>query len=235
MVAACEGGLLAYLSQVPDPRGRKGRRHSSSAMLTAVVCGLLCGVRGYTGIVEWLHDLPVDVWHWMGYTRRPPKLDCFRDFLMKLDPEVLDEALSQWIDNDLQLEIDESETTELEALSIDGKTLCGTLRKFEKAVHLLSAVDHKTGCVLKQCRVDGKTNEHKAALKFLKTLVLEGRVVVADAMFTHRDFCQQVLDSGGDYFLPVKENQPSLLRDISLEFNAAPAVFSPLRTAQPSC
>jgi hypothetical protein len=150
--------------------------------------------------VEWLHDLPVDVWHWMGYTRRPPKLDCFRDFLMKLDPEVFDRALNEWIENDLQLEIDESEATELEALSIDGKTLCGTLRKFEKAVHLLSAVDHKTGCVMKQCRV-----------------------VVADAMFTHRDFCQVVLDSGGDYFLPVKENQPSLLRDISLEFNAAPA------------
>jgi len=82
--------------------------------------------------------------------------------------------------------------------------------------------------VLKQCRVDGKTNEHKAALKFLKTLVLEGRVVVADTMFTHRDFCQQVLDSGGDYVLPVKENQPSLLRDISLEFNPAPAAFSHL-------
>jgi len=90
-------------------------------MLTAVVCGLLCGVRGGTGIVEWLHDLPVDVWHWMGYTRRPPKLDCFRDFLMKVDPEVLDRALNEWIENDLQLEIDESETTELEALSIDGR------------------------------------------------------------------------------------------------------------------
>ena len=53
--------LLTYLSQVPDPRWRMGRCHSSSAMLTVVVCGLLCGARGYNGIVEWLHDLPVDV------------------------------------------------------------------------------------------------------------------------------------------------------------------------------
>lgn len=235
MVAACEGGLLAYLSQVPDPRRRKGRRHSSSAMLTAVVCGLLCGARGYSGIVEWLHDLPVDVWHWMGYTRRPPQLHCFRDFLMKLDPEVLDQALSEWITHDLQLDLDELESTELNAVSIDGKTLCGTLRRFEHAVHLLSAVDHRTGCVLKQCRVDEKTNEHKAALDFLKTLVLEGRVVVGDAMFTHRDVCEEILDSGGDYFLPVKGNQGCLLRDISTEFAAQPAVFSPLRTAQAGC
>ena len=235
MVAVCEGSLLTYLSQVPDPRGRKGRRHSSSAMLTAVVCGLLCGARGYTGIVEWLHDLPVDVWHWMGYTRRPPKLDCFRDFLMKLDPEVLENALKEWIANDLQLQIDDEESTDIEAISIDGKTLCGTLRPLTRAVHLLSAFDQKTGCVLGQCRVDGKTNEHKTSLEFLKTLVLKGRVVVADAMFTHRDVCQEILDSGGDYFLPVKENQPTLLRDITVEFAAQPAVFSPLRPASTSC
>lgn len=65
----------------------------------------------------------------------------------------------------------------------------------------------------------------------MKTLVLKGRVVVADAMFTHRDFCQQVLDSGGDDFLPVKENPLCLLRDISTEFAAKPAAFSPLHAA----
>jgi len=76
-------------------------------------------------------------------------------------------------------------------------------------------------------------------LEFLKTLVLKGRVVVADAMFTHRDVCQEILDSGGDYFLPVKENQPTLLRDITVEFAAQPAAqrtkAGPLRPASTSC
>ena len=96
MSSALGGSLLTHLSQVPDPRGRKGRRHSLSAMLAAVVCGILCGNRGYSQLVEWLHDLPVAVWHWMGYTRRPPKLDCFRDLLMRLDPAVLEAAVSEW-------------------------------------------------------------------------------------------------------------------------------------------
>jgi hypothetical protein len=48
-------------------------------MLAAVVCGLLCGARGYEGLVEWLHDLPVDFWHFLGFTRWPPKKDYFRD------------------------------------------------------------------------------------------------------------------------------------------------------------
>jgi hypothetical protein len=197
-------------------------------MLTAVVCGVLCGLRGYTPLVEWLHDLPVDVWHWMGYTRKPPKMDCFRDLLVKLDPAALEAALRDWISEDLQLSLDDESPS---AVSIDGKVLCATLRAFAPAVHLLAAVDHQTGNVLSQCRVSDKTNEHKGALELLKTLCIEGRVIVGDAMFCQRDLCQQVIDSGGDYLVTVKENQPGLLREIELEFTAQPAVFSPLGSA----
>ena len=227
MSSACGKSLRTYLSQVSDPRGRKGRRHPLSAMLTAVVSGLLCGNRGYKAIAEWLHDLPVDVWHWMGYTRRPPQQDCFRDLLMKLDPAVLEDVLATWMSEALKLDLP---TPEVAGISIDGKTLCGTLRPFARAVHLVSLVDHQTGCVLSQCRVDEKINEHKAALELLKTIVLKGRVVVGDAMFCQRDLCQQIVDSGGDYFITVKDNQPTLLREIELELAADGAAFSPLCT-----
>jgi len=172
MPSACGGSLLTCLAQLPDPRGRKGRRLSLLAMLTAVVCGLLYGNRGYTQLVEWLHDSPVAVWHWMGYTCRPPKLDCFRDLLMKLDPATLEAALASWIHEALGIELNPDQ---LQAVSIDGKTLCGTLRPFARAVHLLAAVDHETGCVLSQFRVDEQTNEYRAALEMLRNMVMEGR------------------------------------------------------------
>jgi hypothetical protein len=60
--------LLAALAQVPDPRGRKGRCHCISAMLTAVVCAVLSGARGYRAIVQWLHLQDAATWHWMGFT-----------------------------------------------------------------------------------------------------------------------------------------------------------------------
>jgi hypothetical protein len=197
-------------------------------MLTAVVCGLLCGNRGYTQLVEWLHDLPVAVWHWMGYTRRPPKLDCFRDLLMKLDPAALEAALAAWIEQALRIELSPDQ---LQAVSIDGKTLCGTLRPHARAVQLLAAVDHQTGCALSQCRVNDQTNEYGAALDLLRTLVLEGRIVVGDAIFCQRELCQQVLDSGGHYFLAVKDNQVALQREIALELSVPDGAFSPLPAA----
>ena len=224
MEPAHAGSLLTYLSQVPDPRGRQGRRYSLSAMLTTVVCSLLCGARGYEGVVEWLHDLPVDIWHWMGFTRRPPRKEAFRDLLIKLDPAELDRVLQQWVVTDLGLP---DETKTLVGISIDGKCLCVTVSPSAKAVHLLAAVDHQTGYVLSQTRVDEKTNEHKGALELLKNLVLKGRVVVGEAMFCQREVCDQVLDAEGDYLIAVKGNQPNLQRKIELEFTAAPAAVSP--------
>lgn len=236
MTPARAGSLLTRLSQVPDPRGRKGRRFTVSAMLAAVVCGLLCGVRGYVPLVEWLHDLPVDFWHALGFTRKPPQKDAFGDLLRRLDPTLLESILADWIQEDLGLDVDvDSSDAALSAVSLDGKTLCGTLRSFARAVHLLSAVDQQTGCVLSQCRVDEKTNEHKAALSLLKTLVLKGRVVVGDAMFCQRDLCESIVEAEGDYLFAVKDNQPNLHREIALELTAAPAAFSPLRPAAALC
>jgi hypothetical protein len=51
-------------------------------MLAAMVSGLISGVGSDTELVEWLHGLPIDFCHKLGFTRQPPKLDCFRDLLI---------------------------------------------------------------------------------------------------------------------------------------------------------
>lgn len=78
-----------------------------------------------------------------------------------------------------------------------------------------------------QLRVDSKTNEHKAALELLGVLPLEDKIVTADAMFTHRDFCTEVRRRQGHYVLPSKENQPNLVRDVRAAFDDPPAGLSP--------
>jgi len=219
------GSLLTFLSQVPDPRGRQGRRHPLEAMLASVVCAMLQGARGYCAIAEWVHLQEVELWHALGFTRTPPKEGAFRKLLMALSPEHFERVLADWALYCLGVSTEES----LEAVAMDGKTLCGTLQPHERAVHLLALLDQRTGCVLSQTRVDAKTNEHKAARELLKTRVLEGRVITGDAMFCQREVCQEIRDRGGHYFFTVKDNQPTLKDAIAAEFKAA---FSPCdRTA----
>lgn len=226
MQPAPAGSLLAYLEQIPDPRGRQGRRHPLSAMLATVVCAILCDRRGYSAIAEWIHSQPVETWHLLGFTRRPPKLGAFRDLLMALAPPILEGVLQGWVGAVLDHSgLETIGEEELAALAMDGKSLRGTFVGHQRAVHLLSLFDQRTGSTLRQMEVDGKTNEHKAALEIVKTVVLKGHVITGDAMFCQRDLCQQIIDDQGHYLFEVKDNQPELKKAIAAEFEAA---FSPL-------
>ena len=226
MQPAVSRGLFSALEQVSDPRGRQGQRHPFTAMLAAVVCATLCGVRGFKPIAQWLRMQEPKTWHWLGFKRRPPCANCFADLFKAICAEEFEQAIREWTSQLPGVEFDDEC---LCVVSIDGKTLCGTLQRHQRAVHLLSAFDHQSGYVLSQMQVDPQTNEAKAALTLLKTLVLQGKVVVGDAMFCQKDVCEKILDSGGDYLVVVKENQPTLLRNVQLAFAESKA-FSPLPT-----
>jgi len=179
------------MEQVPDPRGAHGRRHSLKAMLATVVCAVLCGARGYEAIAQWIHAQFPEVWYLLGYHRRPPTGGAFRYLLSKLDPQALEQVLRDWIVEQAGIA-----TQELDALAIDGKTLCSTLAEHGRSIQLLSLFDHRTGCILSQMQVPTHTNEAQAALSLLKSLVLKGRVVTGDAMFAHPEICRAIIDSG---------------------------------------
>ena len=69
-----------------------------------------------------------------------------------------------------------------ESVSIDGKTLRGSLNQGSSITHFLSAVSHKLGLTLAQCSVESKTNEIGTIDEVLQNLVLEGRIITTDAM-----------------------------------------------------
>ena len=231
MDAFTAGSLLSFLASVPDPRSRRGRRHPLSAILAAVCCAILCGAKSYAAIGQWAQDQDISLMHRLGFTRRPPKEGGIRKVLIALDVKAFEHALTRWAERVLSRPIT-VESSPPEAYALDGKSARGSCDGLQKAVHLLSLLAHESGLTLAQTIVpnggEEKTNEHKAALRLLKDLVLEGRLVTGDAMFCQRDFCRQVIDAKGDYLVFVKENQPTLLRDIQEAF-APPAegAFSP--------
>lgn len=220
------GSLMSFLAEVPDPRGRMGRRHPLVAMLAHACCAMLCGCRGYAAIAQWGRDQPIEFMHRLGYRRTPPSYGSFQGLLSRLDADALEAALGRWVAHLLGTPA----VDELRALALDGKTSRGSLTPYAPAVHLLAAMDQRTGGVLGQMRVDTKTNEHKAALDLLRGLTLAGRVVTGDAMFSHRDLSQQVVEAGGHYLWKVDDNQPSLKEAIESAFEPA---RSPLRTTPP--
>lgn len=213
--------LMEVFQSLHDPRRPQGRRHPLEALLALTTVAILSGMTSMEGVVQFGRERGHEFLRWLGFTRRrgPSKATLSRVFAM-LDPAVIDTAVCRWI---------RGRTTSPGPthVALDGKALRGSHDGALPGVHLLTAYAPAVQAVLGQLRVDSKTNEHKAALEFLGVIPLRGKVVTTDAMFTHRDFCQEVRHRGGDYVLPVKENQPLLRADIEAALNAPAAGLSP--------
>ena len=190
-------------------------------MLAATVCGILIGARGCEAIAQWIRHREPKFWHLLGFKRRPPCANTYRDLLAEIPAETLEAIIAKWV---RELIPDPPANVEPAPIALDGKTLCKTMQTHGRSIHLLSLFDHQTGGVLRQLAMPPDTNEHKAARELLQKIVLKGRVITGDAMFCQRDLCQQIVDSGGDYMFVVKGNQPELKAAISAEFEPS---FSP--------
>jgi hypothetical protein len=221
MDAVAPGSLLAHLAQIRDVRSPHGQRFPLTALLAAACAAILCGARSFAAIAQWGRSQDLGLMHRLGFTRTPPTQGAYRYLFVRLKAEEVEQALASWIAPLVQ-----PQAASLRPTPLDGKTARGSHSALRGAIHLLSLLDGPTGGVLRQTAVDAKTNEHKAALVMLEGLLLQGRVVTADAMFCHRDVAERIRSQGGHYFFAVKDNQETLLRDIQAAFEPA---FSPLR------
>ncbi len=88
----------------------------------------------------------------------------------------------------------------------------------EGSEYLLSVYDVKQGKVLSQVEVGRKENEIGKAPQALKSVEISRKVVTADALHTQKRLSAQIVEQGGDYVFPVKENQPMLHNNIQQLF-----------------
>jgi hypothetical protein len=224
MSQVMDHSLYAALATLPDGRQARGKLYPLPALLTMTVAAMLCGCKTLTAIAQWGQDYN-HLLGLLGFTKRvgdryrSPCVGELSTIYAALDAAAFEAALRRW----LQV------GAAAGRVAIDGKCLRGSRAGAVPGVHLVSAYDGDAQAVLAQVPT-GDTNEAKAALALLGLIPLDGVVVTGDAAFTQRDFCQQVCAGGGDYFLPVKDNQPELREAIATGFDRA---FSPPGAARP--
>jgi len=217
--------LVSVLAEIPDPRSRQGRRHPLPAVLTVACVAMLCGYQSYGAIAEWARHYGR---HWaraVGLTHPPPPCAAtLHTILRALDRRQVEAVLGAWAAEVLAALPPGAD--EWEGVALDGKTLRGSRQQGVPGAHLLAAVSQRLGLTLGQTAVGAKTNEIPLAQTLLADLVLAGRVFTMDALLTQRDLCLRIVAGGGQYLLPVDENQPALLA-------ALEAAFSPLDGPRP--
>jgi predicted transposase YbfD/YdcC len=209
--------LRDALAEVPEFRQAQGRRYELLPVLLLCCVAVMCGARSQSAIAEWGQNYGVRWLSRLGIRRpRGPSQPTLHRIFKGLDCARLELCVTCWVEQ--VLVACAAPAAALEALAIDGKTLRGSAGQGAAESHLVSALSHRLGVVVAQLGVADKSHELGHLEPLLDALVLDGRVVTADALHTHADVARSIISRGGDYLLPVKENQPVLRSDIALVF-----------------
>jgi hypothetical protein len=219
--------LLQALAAVPDPRKRRGRRHSLQSVFFLALSAVLAGARSYAAIADWAAVAEPQV----RVCADPPHASTFRRLLSRLDPVPLQAALTGWVlSRRNQAAPAEPAAGPLAqqrcVVAADGKTLRGARSPDGAQVKVFGVYDHDQHLLLTQTAVVGD-DEIAAFTTALTTLPdLHEVIVTADALHCQRAHASWLRERGGHYLFTVKGNQPTLRRALAaLPWGQAPGVL----------
>lgn len=200
--------LMEVLRKAPDPRG-SNTRFRTGPVLCIVAMALLCGARQISEIARFATRLRPQQRRELGLPRRKgtrafydtPGYGVFYQLLTRMDPVPFASLLTGWLS--------EQVGSLPGALALDGKMI-------RDIIGTVSLVDVEDGSPVAVAIMDQKEKTERCELKAAQDLLgalpsLEGKTVTADPLHCQKQTAHTILDKGGDYFLQIKGNQPSLL------------------------
>ncbi len=208
MDATATGGFLRFFSDLPDPRTGNHVTHKLHDLIVIAVLAVICGADGWVQVQQWGQCKKKWLCTFLDLPGGIPSHDTFGRVFSLLNPDAFERCFLAWM----------AAVVELSAgrlVAIDGKSI---RRSFEHGwdkntmTHLVSAFVSQgdNRLVFSQLAVENKENEIAAIPRLLELLDLRGAVVTIDAIGCQREVASKIVAAGGDYVLPVKNNQQTL-------------------------
>ena len=193
---------LGFFEEMPEPRQKAKVLYPLPELLLCCLVAVLCGAEGWVDVEEYGEAKLDFLRRFLPFAHGIPSHDTFSDVFNALDRERFKAAFIAWTAA-LQENI-------REIVAIDGKTL---RRSFDRGdgqgpIHMISAWAAGQRLVLGQLAVG-------AIPELLALLNLEGAIVTIDAIGCQKKIAATIRDRGADYLLALKDNQPTLHRDVA--------------------
>jgi hypothetical protein len=216
--------LLEVLCQVADPRGRN-TRFRIGPVLALVAMALLAGARQISEIARFATRLTPAQRAALRLPRKPgtrafyevPSYSVFYDVLTRMDPVPFATVLSRWLP--------QQQGALPGVLALDGKMI-------RDIIGTVSLVDVEDGSPVAVGVMDQKEQTDRCELKVAHQLLaalptLAGKTVTADPLHCQKETARTILDQGGEYFLQIKANQPTLLQYAQTRTPDTPLLSNP--------
>lgn len=196
-----------------DPRDTNRVKYPAWYLILVILCGYLAGSNTIEDIADyaklkgaWFSELT-------GTSLGAPSYNTIWFFLVRVKPETFKQLLTKWyqgLNRDLAGQL----------LVIDGKRLNG-ISNDEHITHIVELFAAEDRLVIAQTKVPEKKGEAKALPELLKAVEIKGAIVSMDALYCNIRDTQMVLNSGADYIVGIKGNQPKLYGEVTNFFEQA--------------
>jgi hypothetical protein len=216
--------LMEVLRKAPDPRG-KNTRFRIGPLLSIVSMALLCGARQISEIARFanrLHprqraELGLPIKKGARRFYEVPTYSVFYEVLTRMDAPAFAVLLSGWLG--------EQQGALPGALALDGKMI-------RNIIGTVSLVDVEDGSPVAVAVMDQKENTQRCELKVAQQLLaampsLDGKTITADPLHCQKETARLIAEKGGEYFLQIKGNQPTLLQYARTQASSAPLLSRP--------
>lgn len=200
-------------SEVRDPRA-SNTRHDLLELMFVALAAVLCGAEGCADMAVFAHAKLGLLRQTVELKHGPPSHDTFSRVFRLVEPEPFEAAFARFTAGFAD--------ALKGVVAIDGKALRGAYERGRKTtpLHLVNVWAAEARLVIGQRLAPGR-NEVLGAQQALALLRLDGCIVTADALHCRADTARAIIDTGADYALALKENQPKLLAKAKALIDAA--------------
>jgi hypothetical protein len=200
--------LLDYLEEIKDFRRGQGKMHNLKTILVIILMATMSGYYGQRATGDFVkkhHDELVE--YLKPKNSKLPSYQTIARVMKILDYSKLTTAFRTWAKTTIKL-------SDEEWAAVDGKAIRGTLKNAstprQNYTNLVNIFMVKTGQIIDQGKVTNKSNEIPLVARLIERLGLTGLVFTADALHCQKKTVKAIVESGNNYVIGVKDNQPKL-------------------------
>lgn len=237
------GGLLACFTAIPDPRDKRGIRHSLATILGLCTAAVLSACLTLTDITAWITAADQELLAALGCRRgtdnryTPPHPDTVERVIAALGAQDMADGVGAYLARQAGIGCVGAPIAgpvRLPAIAVDGKAVRGAIGADGLIPYLLAAATHGESVVIAERLVGAKTNEVPEFAPLLRGLPVPvgGCVFTMDAGHTVRSHARFLAEEMlAHYVMIVKHNQKTLYARLdSLDWAGVPITHQMMDT-----
>ena len=212
--------LKESLKELKDSRNKN---MISFKMWDVIICVILAS---FSDCNDWedIHTFVVDNYSWLKsflqMTGGIPKASSYERIISLIDNNELNKILFDFFKS-----ITRKLNPEIKLRNFDGRVNNGSRRNStisndsSKPLNCLNCYANEYGYCIETVPIDEKTNEIPTIETLINGMDLTGVIATWDALNTQTKNVSAVINAGGDYIIPIKENQKNFYNDLKLYFD----------------